>query len=167
MKLLKKLLKWLKKKFIPIQSYKNDGLVTNNATVTVREFEDGIDFIDVWLMNILHLHSLPASFHSILRELLMMGDFNNIVSLSSSNRKLLYERLGMANSTFNNAVVSLIKVGILERVVIGEKTANGVYRLNSNFFGDGKFENIVSLRLEIKYSNEGRVFLTEVKKSSS
>lgn len=118
------------------------------------------DFIKVYLKDIIYLHDMPSSLHAILYELLRIMDYKNIVSLSAGYKVIICERLGIAKSTLNNALSAFTKCGICSSI------GKGMFVINPYLFGKGKFEDILSLRLNIEYKLEGKTFSTEIKKKS-
>ncbi len=126
--------------------------VTHRDSVLPRE----PDYVKLYLSDIQTLSNLPKWTDRILHELLRLMNYKNQIVLNSSIKKEIAEEFKIHLKTIDNALVMLVKQGVLIR------KDKGLYLGNPLLFGKGEWKDIRELRLTIHYTKEGRTMTAEV-----
>jgi hypothetical protein len=111
-------------------------------------------YIKLYVSDLCKLNDIPKTGNAVLNELLRLTDYNNEIILNAGIKKRITEKLKIKKGSLDNNISKLKKHKILVNV------ERGIYMLNPNLFGKGKWEDIKKLRIEWEYSETGR----EVKK---
>ncbi len=130
----------------------------NESKTTAREVEPS--FVKLYLEDIGRLHGLPPYVSKLLHALAKSMGYKNVVPMYKPIKEMICKDIGIAMESLNKAVVILSKEGIL--IPVG--TGRGLYMMDPNLFGRGKWEDIKGLRLSIDYSNGQRRILGTVEK---
>jgi len=130
----------------------------HESKTTSKEVEP--NFVKLYLDDIGRLHGLPPYVSKLLHALAKSMGYKNVVPMYKPIKEMICKDIGIAMESLNKAVVILSKEGIL--IPVG--TGRGLYMMDPNLFGRGKWEDIKSLRLSIDYSNGKRRILGTVEK---
>ncbi len=114
------------------------------------------DYVKLYLSDIQLLSGLPKWTDRILHELLRLMNYKNQIVLNSSIKREIAEEFKIHIKTIDNALVMLVKQGVLIR------KDKGLYIGNPLLFGKGEWKDIRELRLTIHYTKEGRTITAEV-----
>jgi hypothetical protein len=134
------------------------GEIKNETKVTVFQVNREPDYVKLYLKDIALLNELPKGETGILFHLVTKMDYNGIVILISSTKKIIANELGISQNTVKAAVSHFVKKKIIIRV------DRGLYRLNPFLIAKGDWSNIQKIRLTIEYSAQGRVITSEFSK---
>jgi hypothetical protein len=116
--------------------------------------------IKLYLAGILYHAHLPAWQNKVLSALWQRVELEtNEIHLSTGLKKRIVKELAIGLQAFNNALTQLVKAKVIYRV------DKGIYMPNPHLFGRGSWENIHSLRLQIKFTPEGQEISGEVTKT--
>jgi hypothetical protein len=126
--------------------------VTHRDSVLPKE----PDYVKLYLSDIELLNNLPKWTDRILHELLRMMNYKNQIVLNSSIKKEIAAEFKIHIKTIDNALVMLVKQGVLIR------KDKGLYLGNPLLFGKGEWKDIRELRLTIHYTKEGRTMTAEI-----
>lgn len=126
--------------------------VTHRDSVLPKE----PDYVKLYLADIQMLSCLPKWTDRILNELLRLMNYKNQIVLNSSLKREIAEEFKIHLKTIDNALVMLVKQGVLIR------KDKGLYLGNPVLFGKGEWKDIRELRLTIHYTKEGRTMSAEV-----
>jgi len=130
---------------------------TSNTEVTSREAEP--PFVKLYIQDVSRLMDLPPSSSKLLTLLLKSMGYNNVVVMYKPIKEMMCEELGIRLNTLNDAVKLLHRKGILIR------KARGVYVIDPEQFGRGKWEDIKKIRMTVEYDEEqGKRISTELVK---
>ena len=126
---------------------------TQKTTVQYKE----PPFVKLYLEDISNLNSLSPSQNKVMRKLLSVMTYNNIIPSYKSIKKLLSRDLGMPYQTFDSCIKGLYKKGILIRL------DKGLYMMDPKYFGKGTWEHVDRIRMTIEYDLNGkRVVNTDI-----
>ena len=143
-------------------------IIKNNETGEIQEqetkkvqtvkVEQEPNFIKLYLDDLCRLRELPKTTNKILNELLKYTNYENIILLPSGVKQNIVENIGTSRGVLDNTLTRLVKEEILKRDGIG------VYRLNPNLFGKGKWVDIKELRVNWTYNKNGKSMEVEISK---
>lgn len=136
-----------------------DGVITKHLSqqVTIQKKEP--PFVKMYLEDIANLNNLSPSQNKVMRKLLSIMNYNNIIPSYKPVKKLLAKDLGMPYNTFDGAIKQLYKKGILIR------HDRGLYMMDPKYFGKGSWEHVEKIRMVVEYDEKGnRSINTEVAK---
>ena len=122
---------------------------TNRKTSLV---EREPDYVKLYLSDIVRLKDLPPSAERILMIIVKHMGYGNFFQAYMPLKKLMAEQLNMSINTINSMIYKLKKSGIL---IPMEKYGRGLYLVDPNLFGRGKWNEIKDLRLVIEYKEDG------------
>ena len=118
-------------------------------------------YIKLYLQDILYLSDIPNKHTQVLYELLKRstyaGDKDGMqVIVNSYVNNCIKDKLGLKNvGSISNAITELVKGKILYRV------GTGAYNFNPYLFGQGDWQDVSRLRLEVNYDDiKGKTFKT-------
>lgn len=134
------------------------GEVLNSVETITKRIPNEPDYIKLYLADILYLNDMPKGMNSLLLALLKKMNYGNEIVLNSYIKKQIAEELGIKPNTINQNLSMFVKKNIFH--IVG----TGTYLANPFLFGRGKWEEINQLRvkMEIRYSFEGRKITSEV-----
>ena len=116
------------------------------------------DFIKLYLDDLVLLKDIPQWVSRVLYSLLKHMNYQNEIVLNSTIKRRIAADLGIIPKTIDNALVTFVKKGILNR------QDPGVYQANPYLFGKGEWNNIRKIRLQIQYGKNSREIRAEVTK---
>lgn len=114
------------------------------------------DYIKLYIADIVKLHDLSNSTNSILMNILAYMRYDNSIALGSYEKTAICEKLKVQLVTVNHCIRALCSKGILTR------QAQGRYLVNPYLFGKGSWEDIKSIRLTVRYDENGRFIVAEI-----
>jgi len=134
------------------------GEVTERSITHTVKVEQEPSFIKLYIKDMCKLNDVPKNANKILIALLEYVNYNNEIILSAGLKKRIAKELEITPPSLNNGISRLVKSELICSV------ERGIYLLNPNMFGKGKWKDIKELQITWDYSNKGRV-LEEVKTS--
>ena len=141
--------------FIENKIINEDSEIVNVNTSTIY-VEREPDYIKLYISDLFRLNDIPRASNSILFEILKRMTFNNDIALFAPVKREIARELSCSEVTIKKAIELFTEKGLLIR------KDRGLYILNPNVFGKGKWENIKKIRLSLEYSADGRVVQTEI-----
>lgn len=125
------------------------GEILMKTTTTKALVEREPDYIKLYLNDLMKIKELPKNTNIILIAILKLMSWNNIFAAYAPIKNVICSELGIAIDTLNKGIQNLYKKGILIRV------ARGVYLVDPELVGKGKWEDIKKLRMIIDYNQDG------------
>lgn len=127
-------------------------------SVVTREHKVGKepDYVKVYtqfVSDIGRFTNLTAVQQQVMKCLCLNMDYNNTVVIGKLTLPQWAVQTGIAQRTFLRVVAQLTKLNLLF------KAAAGVYLVNPQYAGKGKWEDLKALELTIKYNREGRTVI--------
>jgi hypothetical protein len=116
-------------------------------------------YVKMYLEDIQKFYDLPESGSSIIYELLRKLDYDNLIVLNSTVKKIMCTQLGIKIGSLDNYLLKLTKAGLFKRI------GTGTYVPNPHIFGRGKWQDIYKLReawITIKYTTKGKMVKTSL-----
>lgn len=141
--------------FIENKIINEDSEIVNVNTSTIY-VEREPDYIKLYISDLFRLNDIPRASNSILFEILKRMTFNNDIALFAPIKREIASELSCSEVTIKKAIELFTEKKLLIR------KDRGLYILNPNVFGKGKWENIKKIRLSLEYSSDGRVVQTEI-----
>jgi hypothetical protein len=133
-------------------------LENHESKTTSKEVEP--DFVKLYLADISRLHDLPPYVSKLLYSLCRSMGYRNIVPMYKPIKEFICRDIGISLNSLNKSVDTLRKLGILIPVGGGR----GLYIMDPNLFGRGKWEEVKELRLAITYTGGKRKITGYVEK---
>jgi len=130
------------------------GEIVRDLKISKKKRSDEPSYIKLYIKDLCKLNDIPKTGNDVLNELLALTDYKNEIVLNGGVKDRILKSLKIKKGSLDNNISKLTKHQIIMRV------ARGIYTLNPNLFGRGKWEDIKKLRIEWEYSSKGR----EVKK---
>jgi hypothetical protein len=142
--------------------------VTNHTTGEVTETQQSQtflvdrepDFVKLYVDDVIRLKDLPPASSKVLHAFLRTMGFNNLVPAYSPIKKLMAKELKITMNTLNKSIDNLYKKDIFIRI------DRGLYMVDPNLFGKGRWGDIKDIRMTITYDQKlGRkIIKSEVSK---
>jgi Firmicute plasmid replication protein (RepL) len=123
------------------------GEMLSNQSVKTGSKEVEPNFVKLYLDDIGRLHDLPPYASKLMQALVKTAGYNNIVPMYRPVKELICKDINMKMNTLNKAVQMLAQAGVL--ISMGQ--GRGLYMLDPNLFGKGRWEDIKRLRLCVDY----------------
>lgn len=147
---------------IVTQQVNEQGEYLSESKTTTFSVEKEPDYVKLYIKDILRLTDIPKSGNAILFAVLRRMSYNGEIALFLPIKKGIALELGIQEGTVSKAVELFTNKSILIR------KDRGLYIVNPFFFGKGKWEDIRKIRIEIVYSENGRMILkTEIQEKDS
>jgi hypothetical protein len=139
----------MKKKIISseirtIVDYKT-GEVTEMESFSKRQIEREPDYVKIYLKDIIRIKDLPSGMEKVLLSFIKCMSYTNIILTYLPVKKIIAAELDISISYVNKCIDSFIKADIFL------KMDRGIYLVDPELFGRGKWENIEKIRLSITY----------------
>jgi len=135
------------------------GEITESSQHTTFLVDKEPEFIKLYVEDIIRLNDLPPASSKVLHALLRTMGYNNLVPAYSPVKKLMARELGITLNTLNKSIDNLYKQSILIRI------DRGLYMIDPNLFGKGRWGDIKDIRMTITYNSLGRkIIKTSVNK---
>jgi Firmicute plasmid replication protein (RepL) len=141
---------------ITTQKVDDNGVVTSETKTTNQTVEREPDYVKLYVKDVLRLSDIPSSGNSILFAILKRMTYNNDIALFAPVKREIASELNLKEVTISKAIELFTNKSILLR------KDRGLYIINPYYFGRGKWEDIRKIRLEILYSETGRMILKAV-----
>ncbi len=133
--------------------------------IRVQTFQHEVEppYVKLYTQDIGRLYGLTESTQSVLMALARhMVYRTNVIVLYGPIKTVLMQELGMNKNTFNKAIDTLFKQGILIR------QSRACYVLDPELFGSGSWADVKRVRLSIDYHPDGsKSFKTQLVKENS
>ena len=126
------------------------GEVKTSMKLTSVKHDNEPNYIKLYISDLCKLKDIPKTGNEVLNELLTLTDYNNEIILSLGVKKRIYQKLNIKKGTFDNNLSKLKAKNILKWI------DTGIYQLNPNIFGKGKWQDIKKIRATWEYSSKGR-----------
>lgn len=133
------------------------GKATQTKTKQTFIIEGEPPYIKMYLQDIQRFYNLPASNSPMIYELLRKLDYDGLISLNPTNKKMICEKLNWKMGSLDNYLTKVSKCGLFKKI------GTGTYQPNPNIFGRGSWSKIQELReawINIEYTNEGKKIKT-------
>lgn len=119
------------------------------------------NYVKLYLEDLLLLKGLNTGATAVLYSILQRIDYNNIVILNSSVKRLMCAETNLAMNTINKAITHFVKKEILIRKDVA------MYIANPYLFGKGKWSNIKEIRIYLGYTLGGKQFKADIQKTKN
>jgi hypothetical protein len=130
-----------------------NGEVIEEVKNQVAYVEREPDYVKLYISDILRLQDIPKSGNDILLAIIKRMTYNNDIALFAPVKREIASDLGIKEITVSKAIELFTNKSILLR------KDRGLYLINPFFFGRGKWDDIRKVRLQVIYSEEGRMIL--------
>ncbi len=100
------------------------GLVTESKTTARLRLEQEATYVKMYVDDLVAILELPVEISGLLYELVQRIDDDGTLTLRSTTKKEIADRLQMTIGTFYNYLTTLVKVGVLKRIERGQFEAN-------------------------------------------
>lgn len=114
-------------------------------------------YIKMYLQDLQRFYELPVSSSEMIYELLRKLDYDNLISLNSTNKKAMCEKLNWKMGSLDNYLSKLVKCGLFK------KEGTGTFRPDPNIFGRGSWSDIFRQRetwIKVTHTPKGRKIKT-------
>lgn len=131
---------------------KQTGEIDQQSKTQVFTFPKEPPYIKLYLEDIEKIYSLPNNSSGVIYELLKRLDYEGLIALNSTTKKMICDRTGYKLQSLNNYLGSLVKKGIFK------KAGRGVFQPDPNLFGRGDWKSIYKMReawIKINYREDG------------
>lgn len=133
--------------------------------IRIQSFQHEVEppYVKLYTQDIGRLYGLTESTQSVLMALAKhMVYRTNVIVLYGPIKTILMQELGMNKNTFNKAIDTLYKQGILIR------QSRACYVLDPELFGSGSWADVKRVRLSIEYHADGsKSFRTQLVKENA
>jgi hypothetical protein len=126
------------------------GEILTTSTTQTFTGKTEPDFVKLYIDDVLRLKNLPQGRSTTLLHLLKYMGYNNVLPAYKSVKKVMCADLGISMNTLNKHIDDLYKAGILIR------QDRGLYIVDPQLFGKGKWEDINNLRLSVEYTHDSK-----------
>jgi len=126
------------------------GEVKQTMKLKSIKHETEPNYIKLYLSDICKLNDIPKTGNDVLNELILLVNYENEIVLSAGIKNRICKKIEIKKGSLDNNISKLTKQQILKRV------DRGIYMLNPNLFGKGKWQDIKKLRITWEYSGKGR-----------
>lgn len=135
------------------------GEVKEKQSIRQMSIPQEEDYIKVYIKHINYLNNLPQGLDSIIYVLMKYMTYGNQIVINSAIKRQIAEELDKKFNTVNQYISKLVSYDILIRI------DTGIYILNPEFYGKGKWKDIMELReeLEIKITYKEKTYNIEHK----
>ena len=130
-----------------------NGEVIEEVKNQVAYVEREPDYVKLYISDILRLQDIHKSGNDILLAIIKRMTYNNDIALFAPVKREIASDLGIKEITVSKAIELFTNKSILLR------KDRGLYLINPFFFGRGKWDDIRKVRLQVIYSEEGRMIL--------
>lgn len=110
------------------------------------------DYVKIYIKHINYLNELPSGLEGVIYSLLKRVGYDNVIVINSSVKRIIAQETNKTFSTINQYITKLCNYQILVR------QDKGMYYLNPEIYGKGKWSEILELRkklnIKITYTQE-------------
>lgn len=129
------------------------GEISKEVKHQVAFVEREPDYVKLYISDIFRLTDVPKSSNDIMLAMIKRMTYNNDIALFAPVKREIAKELGLKEVTISKAIELFVKKSIILR------KDRGLYIINPYFFGRGKWEDIKKIRLQIDYSEKGRMIM--------
>jgi predicted transcriptional regulator len=126
------------------------GELIRNHEIKISQKETEPPYVKMYLEDISRIYGLPEKASRLLKVLVKNMSYTNIVAMYKPIKLMICSELNYSLNTVNAAVNDLVKQGVIIRV------ARGLYMVEPNLFGKGRWEDIKKIRMTVEYDEKGR-----------
>lgn len=126
------------------------GELVKNHEIKISQKETEPPYVKMYLEDISRIYGLPEKASKLLKVLVKNMSYTNIVAMYKPIKLMICKELNYSLNTVNAAVNDLVKEGIIIRI------ARGLYMVEPNLFGKGKWEDIKKIRMIVEYDENGK-----------
>lgn len=109
------------------------------------------DYVKLYLQDIVALNNLPKGLDRVINVLLKSMSYDNMIILNSFIKQKMAKELQYKSvQVLNNNINKLVKAEFLFR------QGFGTYQVNAKYFGKGNWKEIQEIRMEQRYTANGR-----------
>ncbi len=131
------------------------GEIVVSETTSLLEKEP--NFTKLYFKDLLNLIGFSGGIYEILFLIVEKMDYLNSVILIKSVKEDIAKKLNIKLDTVNKAITTLYNKGVLIRKL----DSRSVYVVNPNYFAKGAWKDISKIKMQLEYTPEGRVLVTE------
>lgn len=121
------------------------GEITETECITHRQVEREPDYVKIYLKDIIRIKDLPSGMEKVLLAFIRCMGYNNVIMTYLPLKKIIAADLNISISYVNKCIDNFIKTELFIKV------DRGLYLVDPELFGRGKWENIEKIRLSITY----------------
>jgi hypothetical protein len=140
------------------------GEVISTETSNTINIRSEPPYIKLYLEDIEKLYNLPNNSSTVILELLKELNYNGLIPLNSTTKKLVCEKVKYTTGSLDNYLTSLVKKDIFR------KEGRGCFRPNPHLFGKGDWAKISKERtvwLKVSYKKDGTRNITSSMEASA
>ncbi len=134
------------------------GVVNEEERTKVVRLPQEPPYVKMYIDDLAAVLNLPIGVRGVLYALVQRIDYDGIITLGSTSKKKIAERLTLTIGTFDNYLTKLVKTGVLKRIGRGE------FEVNPYLFARGDWAEIrrrrdnfgKTFRMTITYSPGGK-----------
>jgi len=133
----------------------NDGEITEKENFTKTLISEEPSYIKSYIKDILDLANINGKLERVIFFTMIKNmNYENIVRFQKFDKDLIAEKYNSTYATVNNALYKLTtKYNFIKQI------ARGVYYVNPNYFGKGKWIDIKDI--VVKYNQYGKIIFFE------
>lgn len=124
----------------------NTGEIFESEVMSKIQVDREPDYIKIYVKDIVRFKDLPTGMDKVLLAIISTMGYNNIILTYMPVKKMIAKELKITISYVNKCISYFVKAGLLIRI------ERGIYLVDPELFGRGKWENINELRLSITYN---------------
>ena len=141
------------------ESVDTNGVVNNTEVITKLKVQKAPEYVKLYLKDIVHLKDTPSGLNGVLYEIVSRLDYEGMVVINKSIKKIIAERVGRSLATVEKGIMEFSKKQVLIR------KDKGLYLINPYLFAKGDWTNIEKIRATISWGPDGRTIETIEKTS--
>ena len=134
------------------------GVVNEEEHRKVVKLPQEPPYVKMYIEDLAAVLNLPIGVRGLLYALVQRIDYDGIITLGSTSKKKIAERLKITVGTFDNYLTKLVKAGVLKRIGRGE------FEVNPHLFARGDWAEVrrrrdnfgKTFRMTITYSPGGK-----------
>lgn len=134
------------------------GVVNEEEQRKVIKLPQEPPYVKMYIEDLAAVLNLPIGVRGLLYALVQRIDYDGIITLGSTSKKRIAERLKIKIGTFDNYLTKLVKSGVLKRIGRGE------FEVNPHLFARGDWAEVrrrrdnfgKTFKMTITYSPSGK-----------
>jgi DNA-binding MarR family transcriptional regulator len=134
------------------------GVINEEEERKVIKLPQEPPYVKMYIEDLAAVLNLPIGVRGLLYALVLRIDYDGIITLGSTSKKKIAERLKITVGTFDNYLTKLVKAGVLRRIGRGE------FEVNPHLFARGDWAEVrrrrdnfgKTFRMTITYSPTGK-----------
>ncbi len=112
------------------------GVVNEEERKKIIKLPQEPPYVKMYIEDLGAVLNLPVGVRGLLYALVQRIDYDGIITLGSTSKKRIAERLKITVGTFDNYLTKLVKTGVLKRIGRGE------FEINPYLFARGDWADI-------------------------